>query len=108
MEFHGISMNFPTRHQVHQPADVCLQAAEDAEAARQQTGLELQDMAGPLIVAVTFCFLGILTMFGSLLDYFWIILHYVRSFWIWDCYSWMWCDDYLLNNSYMDGPRCNS
>lgn len=45
--------------QVHQPIDACAAAAEEAEAEKETQGLALKDMAGPLILAVAFCFLGV-------------------------------------------------
>jgi len=44
---------------VHQPIDACAAAAEEAEAEKETQGLALKDMAGPLILAVAFCLLGI-------------------------------------------------
>jgi len=44
---------------VHQPIDACAAADEEAEAEKETQGLALKDMAGPLILAVAFCLLGI-------------------------------------------------
>ena len=52
------SANRPKFLQVHQPVDACALADEEAEAEKETQGLELKDMAGPLILAVAFCLLG--------------------------------------------------